>query len=597
MTTDDNQGNVSIKTVINNIKIDNYVLPDLQREFVWPKNKILDFFDSIMRGYPIGSLLLWKVKEETVEKSNFYRLLKEYDESKIKQNTIIENPQKDIIAILDGQQRLTAIYLGFNGSYTEKIKKELGSGEKKYLYLNLLSKKTPPKKTRLFEFNFLTAKQANKTDENTIWFKVADIFKISENEHIGNYLETVLKIFPANKDNYNRSHSMINALWNKIDKSIIHSFYVEDQNIETVCEIFKRVNNGGTKLTKTDMMLALTAKDAAHISLKDHSIFEPRFHISELTNKINQDYGISIDKDFILKTCLVLIDSENIAFNSSTYVKDGSAIKIGENWDKISNSINLTFRLIKQMGYDDKTLTQHYPLIAITYYLYNKNRENDFLTRKTWQNERDIIKKWLMAAILKKIFPDDSDAALKYCREEITHATKFPLNSFLDKNSKFSLIFSDDEIKDFLKMQYPKDPIFTFFSFISPMRNPDLVYHEDHLHPQSIFSAENGLSKNGIPDDQIKQYISLRHNIANITILSENQNKAKSDKSLKEWINTVFKSKSEKDNFMTDHSIPDVDLDLKNFFDFIKERQKLIHNKFKDAMPEFVDTKKRPLPK
>ena len=50
----------SIVTLLNQIKQEEIVLPAIQRDFVWPEEKVLRLLDSIMRGYPIGIALLWE---------------------------------------------------------------------------------------------------------------------------------------------------------------------------------------------------------------------------------------------------------------------------------------------------------------------------------------------------------------------------------------------------------------------------------------------------------------------------------------------------------------------------------------------------------
>lgn len=49
-----------ITTLLNEIHAKEIVLPDIQRDFVWPEPKIQMLMDSIMRGYPIGIVLMWE---------------------------------------------------------------------------------------------------------------------------------------------------------------------------------------------------------------------------------------------------------------------------------------------------------------------------------------------------------------------------------------------------------------------------------------------------------------------------------------------------------------------------------------------------------
>ncbi|GAA9288859.1 hypothetical protein BTM384_13500 [Helicobacter pylori] len=121
----------SIKDVVDELNA-RYFLPDIQREYVWLKKadekKIEQLFDSILRGYPIGSFLFWKLQKEDIAKSdeqdekklNFqlYQFITNYDERKPHNEKIyIEQISRDDLCIvLDGQQRLTSLYIGFKGN-------------------------------------------------------------------------------------------------------------------------------------------------------------------------------------------------------------------------------------------------------------------------------------------------------------------------------------------------------------------------------------------------------------------------------------------------------------------------------------------------
>ena len=115
---------ITIKEAIIAIQNQEYILPAIQREFVWNTKQIELLFDSILRDYPISTFLFWKVKAENVEKFKFYRFLPFYHQRDKRHNELAElSGEKDRFAILDGQQRLTSLYLALKGSYAYKISK------------------------------------------------------------------------------------------------------------------------------------------------------------------------------------------------------------------------------------------------------------------------------------------------------------------------------------------------------------------------------------------------------------------------------------------------------------------------------------------
>lgn len=148
----------SIKNVVEELN-QSYFLPDIQREYVWlrktKEKKIEQLFDSILRGYPIGSFLFWKLKrndvetnrdaEEDSEKLNFqlYKFIENYDERNQhnKKVNIEQINSNDLNIVLDGQQRLTSLYVGLKGTRTLKKPKARWNNpnafEEKKLFINL----------------------------------------------------------------------------------------------------------------------------------------------------------------------------------------------------------------------------------------------------------------------------------------------------------------------------------------------------------------------------------------------------------------------------------------------------------------------------
>ena len=111
----------TIKETIDLVQRHEYVLPAIQREFVWKPEQIQRLFDSLMQGYPFGTFLLWRVQPENSSKYRFYDFVREYHEK--------DNPHcpqlplqhnKNVTAVLDGQQRLTALNIGLCGSMAVK---------------------------------------------------------------------------------------------------------------------------------------------------------------------------------------------------------------------------------------------------------------------------------------------------------------------------------------------------------------------------------------------------------------------------------------------------------------------------------------------
>src|SRR5690554_6106715 len=182
---------ITIKKAIDNIRKKHYVLPSIQREFVWDTDQIEKLFDSLMRDYPISTFLFWKVEKYKIKDFQFYEFLKIYHEKHSRHNQKADlSTDEDVIAILDGQQRMTSMYIGLTGSYSKKLPYYAWNSPhafpEKRLYLNLLKKSTDIE----FEyyFKFLTKEDASHRSDELFWFNVGDILNFSGPETVVEFL-------------------------------------------------------------------------------------------------------------------------------------------------------------------------------------------------------------------------------------------------------------------------------------------------------------------------------------------------------------------------------------------------------------------------
>ena len=134
-------------------------LPNIQRPFVWSEEQIARLFDSIMREYPISTLLVWKTKEEVKHRKfidNYRRDIKLTD-------FFVPDNRKSKLMVLDGQQRLQSLFIGLRGSY-----------EGRELYFDVLSGANASPEDIRFRFAFLP-----KDSARWPWVKFKDIISVT----------------------------------------------------------------------------------------------------------------------------------------------------------------------------------------------------------------------------------------------------------------------------------------------------------------------------------------------------------------------------------------------------------------------------------
>lgn len=163
--------------------------------------------------------------------------------------------------VLDGQQRLTSLYIGLKGTRTLKKKKARNDNpnayEEKRLYLNLKKQPNMDNPEDNYEFEFHAKKPEN--DEEHWWFKVGDILELKS---VVNYARE--------HDLNDKDSALLENLKNAFhDKQLISFFEETEKNLDKVLNIFIRVNSGGVKLSYSDLLMSiLTASFSSDIRKK-----------------------------------------------------------------------------------------------------------------------------------------------------------------------------------------------------------------------------------------------------------------------------------------------------------------------------------------
>lgn len=570
-----------ISDVIKEIHSKKYLLPAIQREFVWNTFQIERLFDSLMRDYPISSFLFWKVSKDKVKDYEFYEFLRNYH-----QKDNVHNPkanvtgQDEIVAVLDGQQRLTSIYIALKGTYAYKLPRKRWDNPQAYpkrrLYVNLLK---PCEDIEFeYDFTFLTDQEAQKK-EGEFWFPVGEILNLKEPHEINQYL-IENDIFT----NYTKPEaSFANKTLSKLH-SIIHlkptiSYYLEESDkLDKVLNIFIRINSGGTILSYSDLLLSIAT---AQWEEKD-----AREEIISFVDEINSiGDGFNFDKDFVLKSCLVLSDFGNIAFKVDNFNK-GNMLAIEKNWENICQAIRLAVQLVASFGFDRNTLTSKNAIIPIAYYLQKIGLPTNFETTTHKINERKEIKYWLLITLLKRAFSGQPDNVLRPIRKIIkeNETIEFPLQKIVNqfKGTNKSITFTDEDIDNLTWAKYGKANTFLILSLLYPSFDLRNKFHVDHIFPRSKFSKAK-LRKRGLSDESIDTFMSYVDYIGNLQLLEAIPNIEKQDKDFDKWLEATY-DESEIKDFQTKHLIPDVELNFGNFEEFFTEREKLIINKLKDIL-------------
>jgi uncharacterized protein with ParB-like and HNH nuclease domain len=567
---------ITVKEAIDNIQQRKYLLPAIQREVVWDCEQIEKLFDSLMRDYPIGSFLFWYVEKTNSCDYQFYEFMRDYSQWDNRHNTKANvTGQDDIIGILDGQQRLTALYLGLMGSYAYKEPHKrwdnAAAFPKRRLHVNLLSQSDYQQTDLLYQFSFLTANEAMERDTKTYWFKVGDILTIKAQDEVNEYLVNNQLLMQSN---FKLANKTLFKLWKIVhDTPLINYFLEKDESLDKVLNVFIRVNSGGTVLNYSDLLLSVAT---AQWKEKD-----AREEVIDFVDDLNgTGDGFDFNKDFVLKSCLVLGDFNEIAFKVDNFNK-ANMLQIEQQWDQITTAIRHAVNLVSFFGYNRDTLTSNNAIIPIAYYLLKKGLPQNFDQASNFLTDRKKIKHWLILSLVKRAFGGQPDTVLRPIRDILEkNGAEFPLAEIRSKfkGSTKSLEFTDDDIENLLYSRYGQGYTFSTLALLYPTLDLRNKFHIDHIFPRSIFTRAK-LLKQGVPADDVDFFIEQANDLPNLQLLEGIPNQEKSDSDFGQWLKRNYPGQQEQIDYKARHYIPDVDLTILNFRQFIGERRKLLKTK------------------
>jgi len=586
----------TVKEIVEMIGRNEVYLPAIQRKFVWEPDQTESLFDSIMRGYPIGTFLFWFIRGEKKNDYTFYKFIQDYHERDRYLNDIAPKPElrEEIIGVLDGQQRLGSMYISFQGTYAYKKPYARRANDnafpKRKLYLNLL--KEPIEKEGedfVYEFKFLTDNEARHFDEKHLWFLVRNVLTWGEDPEIDEYYDKLLendkipesvKEIIKNKRKDIKKVLRILHLRLVLDK-LISYYKIEEQDLDNILDIFVRVNSGGTILSKSDLLFSTIVANWE----------EGRQEIESFLQSINKrGDGFWFDNDFIMRSCLVLTDCP-ILFKVKSFKKE-NIMKIKSKWEGITSSISKAVDLLVEFGFNGENLTSQNGVIPIAYHFLKGGDGSD--------ESKNNIRKYIIHALLKQTYGGQGDRVLANIRDALTEKEskengskryKLRQNTFsfdLLKNAKLpgakSLKITDDDVEEIL--EYRKGPYtFMVLSLLYPnLRLGQVKFHQDHIHPASLFTDAK-LRKYGISQDKWKKWQEMKDMLPNLQLMEGSENESKNKTPFKDWLNNTYSDETERNNFMKDNYIPEgISIEFIDFEMFYEKRKKILEEKIKEVL-------------
>lgn len=525
-------------------------LPNIQRSFVWSEGQIYRLFDSILREYPISTLLIWKTKSAARRR----RFIDTWKEGLRLSDFYVPEDQQKKCLVLDGQQRLQSLFIGLCGSY-----------EGRELYFDVLSGNVAAPDDVKYKFKFLDSASATFP-----WVKFKDLVFTTQKhretcEMVADIADHPLSQAELNKidDHLNlvdRTFKMDEALmYQELDSIDNQGLYSEDD----VVEIFIRANSGGTKLGKSDLLFSLLSA-SWEVATEE---------MEDLLDSLNK-HGFDFDRDFVLKTALTIL-GQGARYEVEKFRKPQVRETVESKWDDIGDAIRDVLDFVRGKTYIqcDKALPTYLVLIPLVYLRYHYKRE--------WDKARDVDT-YLLRCSLAGAFSGNPDNLLDALITKIEQLRAFDLDQIFGviRSQGRSLEVTEDR---FWQMGYGSNTIHLLFNLWYRDFNQTPAYDNnlpqiDHVFPQSALRTVKVTNPRTGRMDLMKYRGAARNQLANCMLLTREENGAggKWDTLPADW----FKDKG--NGYFDKHLIPrDRSLwELGRFEEFIEARKKLIHDKF-----------------
>jgi len=554
---------VRVSDIIRRVNRDLY-LPAIQREFVWGTDRIARLFDSIMADFPIGSFLYWQLEQKNKDEWPVYEFVRDYDaEAPHNAPANMAGITNDITLVLDGQQRITSLYIGLKGSYRYHHYRWRTTK----LYLDLLKPAIPnddnPEELT-YGFAFRESPEPDN-DKPQLWYIVGRILDFEDAEDAK--LDMKPQLADLTEEQRENAMKLIGRLHNRVHTTLVGNYYQEkSQDYDKVLQVFVRANSAGQPLEYSDLLLATATAKWERL--------DARKEIHDFTDVLNEiGNGYNFGKDFVLKACLYLSENLPIQYKVKNFTRTNLRT-IEANWESIKESLSTTVRLISRFGFNAKNVVAPLALLPIAFYLQKRgNSAFDTSSNAQDADAQIAIRRWFVFATLKNAFGASSDTTLTRLRELMAVCgpnTPFPADA-LYTSLGIEPRLNDGEIGRILRYEYQQRYTNLVLSLLYPDRDwKDAVFHEDHIFPQSEFQVRS-LKKRGYDDAAVQSYMSKHNVVANLELLTDSENLSKNATPFDEWLKTRDEA------FRTRHLIPALsNYSFDAFEEFSKGRTELI---------------------
>lgn len=464
---------MQIEKLVNKVESNEVVLPEFQREYVWDKDQAKELMKSLYKEYPIGSLLIWETETPP----------------EIKNDAVNREQYGLFKVLLDGQQRLTTLYLLIQDEIPPFYEEEEINVDPRNLYFNVDSG----------DFHY----ENKNIRESPEWVKVVDLFneRVSAFD-IANQVEDDDKSSKA--EHY---HQQINRLQNITTQHMPVQDLPKTADVHQAIDLFDRVNSQGTDLGKAELALAHMS---AHWPYVRRNMKEKQFELKER--------GYDFDLDFYVK-CMIAVVTGGMTYQN-IYDTDEETLK--KKWKQIEDILDFVVNFLENEAHmpDSSYLSTRAVLIPLVAYL---DRKDIRLNRA----EKNSFLYWMYAALMRSRYSRATDSKLEKDLSLLggEDPTSELVDEILDEAGRIEVDTSDLEgrgkrskrfynmVRIVTRANNPVD-----WKTGEPLKGSNYELHSHHIFPRSqlygnLYDSKNHMGKKRVNEIANRAFLTSRGNL------------------------------------------------------------------------------------
>jgi len=517
--------NKTINELITDIERGRLALPDMQRDFVWSNTQVRDLIDSLYKNHPVGMILLWQTNpNENIPITRIDDITKEvshYSE-----------------LVIDGQQRLTSLYLVKHGVIFK-------GGKERSIRL-LFNPETE-------EFEIETPRIKNRPE----WFNVTSLiqkgtFEIVDRQKLRDLGWSEDKIYKLMNRLEEVRNIFIGSRYN------VPVFTLSSQmNYEEVADIFVKINSKGTRIRITELLLALLALKIPGEFRKDF-----RDYLDELESR-----GWEIDASVVIRSLVAITAKQGRLSYFRKLAKEISKDDLSRNWQITKNSLDDCLKLLDEnLGIRTSSiLPSQDVLIPLVFYI-SKKKDDKFTEEDT-----RTFSLWFLLASFWGRYAGSPETRLDEDIKEIDKSSSLEGLFYLLKNQVGRLLI---DVERFSGKSRNSKLLLYIISRANGAEDwwkghkiTTTDYEEHHIIPRSLLK-------------KARYEISLIDDVANIAFLTEKANRKISNSNPEDYLSKIDPDKLRKQFVPLSKDL----WRIENYEDFVKVRRKVVVDKINEYL-------------